>query len=84
MAEVYFGLKTLFLGYQIPRIAHESSSALGDVCFCVWILRLEGMFCFHVCLGEEHVRLELRVHRDESRCLGSARVCSYSRGMRNK
>ncbi len=70
------GVEMLFLGYRIPRIALESSSALGNVCLCVWILTLEGMFGFRVCLGEEH--------HDESRCLGSTRVCSYSRGMRNK
>ncbi len=74
----------LFLGYRIPRIVLESSSALGDVCLRDWILTLEGMFCFRVCLGEEHARSELRKHRDESGCLGSARVCSYSRGMWNK
>ncbi len=76
--------KMLFLGYRIPRIALESSSALGDVCLRVWILTLEGMFCFRVCLGKEHARSELRAHRDESQCLGYALVCSYSRGMRNK
>ncbi len=78
------GFKTLFLRYQIPRIALESSSALGDVCLRVWILTLDGMFCFRICLSEEHAHLELPVHRDGSRCIGSARVCSYSRGMRNK
>ncbi len=77
-------VEMLFLGYRIPRIAQESSSAIGDVCLRVWTLTLEGIFCFRVCLGEEHVRSELRAHRDESRCLGSAHICSYSRGMRNK
>ncbi len=32
------------------------------------------MFCFR----------ELITYRDESQCLGSARICSYSRGLRNK
>ncbi len=78
------GVQMLFLGYRIPRIALGSSSTLGDVCLCVWILTLEGMFCFRVCLGKEHAHSELRAHLDESWCLGSTRVCSYSRGMRNK
>ncbi len=34
------GFKMLFLGYWIPRIALESSSALGNVCLRVWILTL--------------------------------------------
>ncbi len=27
------------------------------------------MFCFCVCLGEEHARSKLRTHHDESQCL---------------
>ncbi len=78
------GVEMLFLGYRIPQIALESSSVLGDVGLRVWILTLEDMFCFRVCLGKEHARSELRMHHDEPRCLGSPRICFYSRGMRNK
>ncbi len=74
----FAGLRCSF--WVIDRVEQR----FRDVCLRVWILTLEGMFCFRVCLGEEHACSELHAHRDESRCLGSARVCSYSRGMQNK